>query len=182
MPGTQPPKIHVAVAKERLYLEVEPRATHDASLVAESLVANFLAYHPDHPQIVMNLGSCVLVDSTFAGWMLRLRRRLSELDGRTIISACSEQCRSTLNTMGLTSFFAFEQIEPPQQTQEITCDGLDEDSPEAIELMLRAHEDLAETSPNNKETFKPVADLLRRELDKKHDADDRNEGGGPAQS
>jgi anti-anti-sigma regulatory factor len=163
MSGSNLPEVGCAADGLRLYLAFDGGATHRTSLTAERLVSRFLAGGPDRPTLILDLDGCMWVDSTFAGWMIGLRQRLSEVGGCLILSGCSGACRSSLEVMGLTSLFEFRALPRPPQMERVPCPEEGADEP-TIEFMLEAHQKLAEVSPENREVFARIAEELRREL------------------
>jgi anti-anti-sigma regulatory factor len=147
-----------------LYLGFHGGATYRVVPAAEQLVSDFIAAHSDHPVIVLRLAECGWIDSTFAGWMLRLRRRLADLTGaRLVLSDCPPDCRATLDTMGVVRLFEFGSIAEPGQTWSMSVSGSDSDDVPMLDLMLRAHEELAGATPDSRRVFEPIAEMLRRQ-------------------
>ncbi len=167
MPTSGPQHIHYAITGAQLYLGFEGSATHRVSLASEHLVADFIALNLPRETVVVDLGACRYLDSTFAGWMIRLHQRLKHADGRLILSRCPETCWANLQVMGLTSLFEFEDTPTPPQTRRISCCDPEETDAEAIEFMLHAHENLAGVNDRNRQVFTPITDTLREELDKR---------------
>lgn len=169
MPQLHTPRIRYATMGAQLYLAIEGSATQRASLAAEHLAADFVRVSPPRPTIVLDLQGCEYLDSTFAGWMIRLHRQMGQAGGRLVVSRCPETCRRELEVMGLVSLFQFSTMTAPHETRQCTCPDLDLSGAEALEFMLHAHEDLAEVDEHNADVFKPIADMLRTELDKTAD-------------
>ncbi len=167
MVKTSPPQIGFVAEGDHLYIACQQRATRETSLTGENLVTDLLLEKPAHPFVILDLDGCEWIDSTFAGWMVKVRQRLHEANGRLVISRCPRTCRSSLETMGLTMLFGFEDIAPPENLRQVSCQPGEDVDPETVEFMLHAHEDLAGSSPAAQETFAPIADLLRQELLKK---------------
>lgn len=172
MTNVVPPQIGVAAVPERLFLAFRHRATHEVSLAAETLVTDYFAVSTAEDfRIVLDLRECDVLDSTFAGWMLKLRRRCTERRGGVVVSGCSASCRGALDVMGLSELFPQEAAERPGELQWSQLPGIDEGDPEAIEFMLGAHEDLADVNDNNRRVFRPIAELLRRELERRQSSE-----------
>lgn len=167
MSDSSPLHIRYADEEKTLHLCFERAATHRVSTAAEHLVCDFLGHGPPEPQVVLNLAECEFLDSTFAGWMIKLRQRLNQAGGRVVVSRCPEGCRSSLATLGLVSLFEFDDVAPPPRLGSVTCQDPDEVDAETIEMMLHAHEDLSHVSPENERTFSPVTNTLREELKKR---------------
>jgi anti-anti-sigma factor len=167
MPTRVPVYVHHAIHDSQLYLAFEGAASHRVSLAIEHLAADFLDHHPSKPEVVLDLAACSFLDSTFAGWMIMLQKRVKQAGGRVVVSRSSEPCRSNLPMLGLTSLFEFAAVPPPGPTERMACDD-DATDAEAIEVMLHAHEDLAAVNADNERVFTPIADTLRRELQKRN--------------
>lgn len=162
MSALEPPIIAYAAVGSQLYILFDGSATHRVSLTAEQLVGEFLASNPTHPVAILDLDGCTWVDSTFAGWMIRLQQRLARGGGRVVISNCCENCLSALEVMGLKALFDFQPVSTPD-LHRIACpeEGTNVDT---LEFMLDAHERLADVSPENRRVFARIAEELRREL------------------
>jgi hypothetical protein len=163
MPDSGPSSVAYCTVDNRLYLTFEGGATHRASLTAEPIVYDFLATNPTTPQIVLDMDGCPWIDSTFAGWMVRVRQRAAAVQGVTVVSRCPDACRTSLDVMGLKPLFCFSDMTPPGELAECpyTAEGADAAT---IDFMLQAHEELADASPDNRERFGHVAEKLREEL------------------
>lgn len=161
---TESVHIQHATAERQLYLAFDQRATHEAALAAEALTEAFLASNPPQPTVVLDLAAGRLLDSTFAGWMLKLRRLCYQHEGRVVVSHCSTACRGTIDLLGLTALFDFEDVTPPENLQQVVCAPSGDSGPQAVEFVMQTHEHLADVSRENQETFAPVVDVLRDEL------------------
>lgn len=167
MTPPQPLQIEYAARDSQLFIAFEGHATHQASLAAEHIVAGFLDAQSQPPMIILDLAGCAWVDSTFSGWMIRLRQRTGARHGEVVISHCPPACLSSLTTMGLTALFHFAELERPPDLCSLLCEP-EAVTPASIEFMLEAHESLASTSPANQRVFGRIAEQLRRELSHRH--------------
>lgn len=122
MSDTSTPRVRYNVGDTCLYLTVAGSACHQTSLVGEHLATEFLAQNPPEPTLVLDLDACGFLDSTFAGWMIRLYRRLKAVGGRLVVSRCAGRCRADLEMMELTSLFDFEDA-PPDGGARSAVDG-----------------------------------------------------------
>lgn len=166
MSGSASAHVRYAATKERLYVAVCGDATHRISLTVEYLVCEFLATEPAQPEMVLDLEGCAWIDSTFAGWMIKLRKRLAAVRGQVLVSRCPKAARDSLEVMGLARLFDFRDVPAPAKTSQIDCsdEHLDADT---IAFMLEAHQGLADLNPDNKRRFTPITESLRRELRKR---------------
>lgn len=158
-----PSHLGCATTSDQLYLALACGANHRASLTGERLASEFLEHAPPHPVVVLDLDGCRWIDSTFAGWMIKLRQRLSARGGALIVSHCQESCRASLQIMGLTKLFELRDVAPPATIRPVACveEGSD---PETIAFMVEAHQRLADVSPEHQREFSHIAEELRREL------------------
>jgi anti-anti-sigma regulatory factor len=168
MPGSDSPRVRYAAAPGQLYIAFHDGAVHKASVTAEKLVEGFLSGAPQTPAVILDLSSAGWLDSTFAGWMIRVSRRVAPLGGSVVVSRCPEGCRSSLDVMGLTDMFSFVDVEAPPGLTEQVCPEFAADAG-TIALMAEAHELLADVSPENERVFRRIAEALRRELEDKSD-------------
>ncbi|MBN2445494.1 MAG: STAS domain-containing protein [Phycisphaerae bacterium] len=147
-----------------LYLGFEQRATQQTCPTGSRLVEDYLTGQAEQsPRITIDLGSCTWVDSTFAGWIIMLHRRLSP--GKCVrIANCSDACLDSLQRLRMDKLFEFVDIAPPGATRKVACAVGEKPSPADLELMLRAHEELAALGGDNARVFTPIVETLRREL------------------
>lgn len=163
MSALDPPRIAYATLGAQLYILCDGSATHRVSLAADQLVTEFLTTNPAAPVVLLDLNGCSWVDSTFAGWMIRLRQRVTRGNGRVVVANCSAACLSSLGVMGLCSLFEFCNVTPPPKLERVACPEEGADA-ETLKFMLAAHEHLADVSPENRRVFARIAGELRREL------------------
>ena len=166
MSPEEPLHIRYVVTGVQLYVAFNAGATHRVSLAAERITREFLADDPEQPVVVLDLDGCAWVDSTFAGWMINLRQRVAQADGRLIVSRCPQACLDSLDVMGLTALFEFETMTPPGEMKHVVCPDEATDA-DTIEFMLDAHQRLIDVNPANKRAFTPLAAKLRSELKKR---------------
>lgn len=126
--------------------------------------------------IVLDLGECTGMDSTFMGTLAGIGRRLMGLGGRLQIAYSSEHNRSLLETLGLDALL---DIEPPAAVWRgkmeeyrklltpVDNDGVILKGREQAMHVLGAHQVLSEMNESNAEKFKGVVDGLSQEIDNK---------------
>jgi len=131
-------------------------------------------------RIVVDLSDCVGMDSTFMGVLAGLAFRLKKKNnGRLYMINLSSRTRGLLSTLGLDQLVetCMAGATPPEfdnvfsQGRDMNALAADESSRrETAEMMLEAHENLVEVSPENLPRFKDVLTFLREDI-KKADAD-----------
>lgn len=159
------PEIVFGSSEGGLYLGFGGWATHRVCQTADRLVADYLAAHRDQPKVVLDLSDCGWVDSTFAGWLLGLRKRLGPHPDRgLLLSGCSDRCRDSLDKMHLGAMFEYVDVARPEEVGVVACEGSDTPDKETLELMAQAHQQLASLDGENQAVFGPIADMLQRQL------------------
>jgi len=161
MPGDSR-AIGVGTLDGGLYLHVRGESTRAVCATADRVAGDFLATQPPTPRITIDLAGSDWVDSTFAGWLAGVYKRLGETRERVRLLHCSKGCRGSLERMRLAALFTFPARAAPPALREVPL--LDESASEQAlhALMLRAHEELALVDDENARIFKPIADMLRR--------------------
>lgn len=134
--------------------------------------------------ILIDLGACAGMDSTFMGVIAGLAMRLKKAPGGQVTLAnVSDRLAGLLSTLGLDLIVRV--IPVGQRDPELSGllnhdEGLKAISPAATPgeqtaaLMLEAHEDLVKASPANLPKFKNVLDFLREDVARKPSATDRS--------
>ena len=164
--GADSPEIAVGTVRGGLYLGLLGRATQRTCPTADRLVNDYLASRPQPPVVVLDLSGCDWVDSTFAGWLLGLNKRMSHVaNGEMCVAGCGDRCRASLDRMGLADLFKFAELEAPSETQMIRCTTSDQPSAAELKLMLAAHEALVALGPENERIFAPIVATLRSQLE-----------------
>lgn len=135
--------------------------------------------------IVIDLGACTGMDSTFMGTLAGVGRRLSALGGQLQIADPGEKCRNQLESLGLDGLL---EIEPPVavwrgkmeecrlQLIPVDEDGVARKGVEQARHVLNAHVVLSDISESNAEKFKGVVDILSEDLKDKGIQDAGSEG------
>jgi len=160
------PQLYVGTVAGGFYVGLNGRATQRVCPTADKLVADYLAGQPTGPCITLDLTDCLWVDSTFAGWLIGLRKRLQRVAGaRLLLAGCSERCRGSFDKMRISALFDFVPAEQPSDVTEVTCSGSDRPDKTTLQLMASAHEELAAVDEANQRIFTPVATLLRHQIE-----------------
>ncbi len=161
----QAPELGVGSAGGGLYLALNGRATQRVCTTADQVVSHYLAAHQAQPSITLDLTDCAWVDSTFAGWLVGLRERLKRTaGGKLCLVGCSPRCQASFAKMRIAALFEFTAAHPPEHVRPVPCGGSDRPGRDTLEIMVRAHEQLAAIDEENRAVFAPVAELLRRQL------------------
>jgi anti-anti-sigma regulatory factor len=162
--GADSPSLRVGYLPSGLYVHVNGRATQRLCPTLERLVQTYVQAQPKQPTVTLDLDGCVWADSTFAGWLLALRRQLHPVAGHLCLANVSDRCRASLARMQIHELFEYAAAGPPAQTSVINCTTGDRPDREMLEIMLRAHESLAAVGGENARVFDPVVAVLRKQL------------------
>lgn len=130
--------------------------------------------------LVVDLGGCTGMDSTFMGTLAGLATRLSAQSGALQIAEADSRSRRSLEDLGLD--FLME-IDPPEAPWRGSIARIRETltSPEAesagrmerTKHVLEAHQTLSNANERNAQTFSGVVSMLESELAEKQAADER---------
>ncbi len=174
-------QLDVTLREDTAYLRLRGRGSFKISKPLKEFGVHAVAQHVT--RIVLDLGECIGMDSTFmgvlAGLAFRLRRKN---DGALYLINLSPRTRGLLATLGL------DQLVVPCMVGETPPDFVDvfqqanalETLPESeatrqetASMMLEAHENLVDILPENRPRFKDVLTFLREDLKKfEQDASD----------
>ncbi len=119
---------------------------------------------------VIDLGGCVMMDSTFMGTMAGVALRLKELGhGHLHVVHCGKRSRDLLTGLGLDQLFTIHSNGAPAPECEVlpadeNSAPLQQNREEQKRDMLHAHEALCEVAPENLSKFKDVLDYLKQDL------------------
>ena len=165
--GADSPEITVGTVEGGLYIGMLGRATQRTCPTADQLVNDYLSSRPQQPIVVLDVTGCDWIDSTFAGWLIQLTKRMGRAaGGRLVISGCSERCRRSLEKMRLVELLELADLAAPEEVQAVACTTGDTPGKDELKLMLEAHEALAAVGPENEQVFTPIATMLRGQLEK----------------
>lgn len=130
--------------------------------------------------LVVDLGACTGMDSTFMGTLAGLAARLSVVDGGTLqIADASERNRRSLEDLGLD--FLME-IDPPaadwrgkvdEIRKALKAPGIGVSQGNQARHVLEAHQVLSQANESNARKFSTVVNLLEAELEEKQGAAER---------
>ncbi len=163
--GADTPEVHVGTIEDGLFIGLNGRATQRVCPTINRLVEAYLTSPPTAVSVTLDLSGCNWVDSTFAGWLVAVQRRLAKHPGaRLLLAHASERCRASLDRLNIEHRFEFNFTPPPANARPIPCTSSDRPSRPDMELMLRAHEELAAVNEQNGRVFGPVVELLKRQL------------------
>ena len=116
----------------------------------------------DVPAVYVDLAQCTYMDSTFIGLLVAIDRRLQKgSGGRLHVMQPSTECLQLFRQLGLQELFVLDPVpaQPPAEMKELTGAA----GRPGADFILRAHEELMETSEEARKKF----GLLREQLEGK---------------
>ena len=160
--------IQAGVCGPSVWVKVEGKGSFLNSDNLKEFACEMLGH--GYREFVVDLASCVTMDSTFMGTMARLAFRLRELGhGHLHIVHCGSRNQQLLSRLGLDRIFDIDanggslpDCGPVEQT--LVAQSPEERKKTQTKSMLEAHEALCEAAPENVLRFKDVLDFLRQEL------------------
>lgn len=161
--GSDAASIEVGTLEGALYIGVMGRATQRICPTATQVVNDYLTAHGTTISVVLDTTGCDWVDSTFAGCLVGLRKRLGG-GGKVKLAGCNQACRGSLARMKLDTLVEFVDVEPPANRQALTCVTGDRPTHDEIALMLEAHRELAGIDEDNAKVFGPIVTMLEEQL------------------
>jgi anti-anti-sigma regulatory factor len=149
-----------------LYVRFGGEATSESCRAADRLVRDYVETHGETPVVVVDLADCGWVDSTFAGGMVGLHKRLRACGdlAELRLAELSAEGRASLEKMHLTSLLKCGACRPPTHMRALECDAQTAPDREAVALMARAHRELARVDEENRRVFEPIAVMLEAQL------------------
>lgn len=128
----------------------------------ETLLAR-LEESSDIPAVYVDLAPCTYMDSTFIGLLVAMDRRLQKgSGGRLHVMHPSRECLDLLRQLGLQEILVIDQgpTQPPDGMKELISSA----GRPGADFILRAHEELMETSEEARKKFGLLRDQLERKL------------------
>ncbi len=176
MPDAAPStdRVWVAIHKQVALVRVEGRGSFKSSTALKEFGRT--AIGAGCVKAVLDMGSCVGMDSTFMGTLAGLATRLRQREnGGMVLLNLNPRVRGLVATLGLDRLVeAYETGSTPESLQGLAAlsdqlRALDTD-PAARDVitrtMIEAHEHLVELTPENLPRFKDVLTYLREDLNR----------------
>lgn len=122
---------------------------------------------PAPENLYVDLSSCEYMDSTFMGLLVGFNKRLLRAAERPItVLGANDTCTKLLKTIGIARMIVMsdEAVPFPERLSPIGGETAADAG-----LLLTAHDDLIELSPENERRFSALRTILAQEADKKAD-------------
>jgi anti-anti-sigma factor len=160
----------VALEGQDAFVKVEGRGSFKISPSLKQFAEDCM--QRDVHRVVLDMSSCIGMDSTFMGVLAGVATRLKKANqGEVILFNLSPRTRGLLATLGLDQLVqAYETGSCPEDLTGVTpATALDTNASQidTARTMLEAHEKLCEVDPENRLRFKDVLTYLRDDVQKK---------------
>lgn len=169
-----PDKLQVAIVGDAGYVRVIARGSYRISSAMKEF--GIAAIEQGVSRIILDMAECVGMDSTFMGVIAGVAFRLKKKSGGEVVMVnLSPRTRGLLGTLGLDQLVKpFMAGAIPKDIEAILdgCKRLEDVQNgertrlETAEMMLEAHENLIELTPENLPRFKDVLTFLREDVQK----------------
>jgi len=140
--------------------------TAAVSTELRELVLGRLTQAPAPPVLAVDLSRCDYMDSTFMGLLVGFHMKYKTLTGRPLtIRRPSPECVKLLSGLGILKLMTQDSTQegPGDEAWLVVGSGR---SPNT-EVLLTAHRNLSELSPENEKKFSVLQSILEKELEKK---------------
>lgn len=155
---------------QTITFQVEGRATMHQSPLVRRFAEQCLA--AGATVLRMDLRHCTLMDSTFLGTLLFLKRMIDRQgQSEFALISPSPQCCRLLQQMRLDKVFPMVTVEEPAASAWTELKSTPEDINVFKRNVVQAHQELARLEGPAGETFRELADQLARELESEKKAD-----------
>ena len=156
-------KILVASGNDVAQVRVIGRATLQASQSLRDFGLEMIAANVS--RILVNLGECEGMDSTFMG-ILAMTARRSSANGECCVEIVNadDNLKMLLDTLGLTRLFSFTHTATTADDWTTLCNTVADDGVEQQQTILKAHEALMDADVGNVPKFKEVVEFLKQDL------------------
>lgn len=147
-------------APARMTLDIDGPATMLEGATVEQTATEHFA--DGTRALRIDLRDCTMMDSTFSGTLLSLKRHLEAIGGELVLVSPSEPVLEVLRLMGLESFYRVDvadRVEGPWQP----VTAVRPEAGELERLVLESHELLADVPGPAGREFRAVVEELRRD-------------------
>lgn len=154
--------IYLKILEGRVYIRAEGHVTAVLCADLRDKVYKFLAADGIPQGIVLDLSRCDYMDSTFMGVIVSMNKKLRTRSGQSLVlQDPTPECMGLLKNLGILKLLTVGSVAvdfPPGM------DLVSEKKSADSELVYTAHEELSQISPENRNKFKVLQDILRQEL------------------
>ncbi len=152
-----------------LFVRAQGHITAAVSTDLRDLVLNRLSHPPVPPLLAVDLAACDYMDSTFMGLLVGFHKKYKQLTGRALtIIRPSPECLKLLTGLGILKLMTV--ASGPDTVPPEAWKPIHPRKGPAAEVLLKAHQDLSELSPDNDRKFSALRSVLEQQVEKPEDS------------
>lgn len=155
--------LDVATQEEFLVVRVGGLGDMHVAVTLQALVQDWA--REGCRRVLLDLGPCESIDSTFMGNLVCLASRLEEQGGDLTVYNLGPHCRDQLDLLGAGAFLRLRADGDFENLEYTRMPPVVGDARRRVELIRDAHACLCRLSETNRERFGPFLETLGRELD-----------------
>lgn len=149
-----------------LFIRAEGHITAAISTDLRELILNRLSQPPAPPLLGADLSQCDYMDSTFMGLLVGFHKRYKALTGKTLtLLRPTEECLKLLTGLGILKLMTV--VTGPEPVSPEAWNNLRAQQNPNPEVLLNAHRNLSELSPENAQKFSTLETVLEHQVEKK---------------
>ena len=149
-----------------LFILAQGHITAAVSSDLRELIMGRLSQAPVPPLLAVDLSGCDYMDSTFMGLLVGFHKRYKTLTSRALtILRPSPECVKLLHGLGILKLMTVVVDPMPSEPNQWT--NLRASQTPTPEVLLNAHKNLSELSPENEKKFSLLQSVLEQQVEKK---------------
>ena len=149
-----------------LFIRAQGHITAAISTDLRELILDRLTKAPAPPLLAADLSECDYMDSTFMGLLVGFHKRYKVLTGRPLtILRPTPECTKLLTGLGILKLMTLVVGDQPESP--VAWTDLRASHSPTTEVLLNAHRNLSEISPENEKKFSALQSVLEQQLEKK---------------
>lgn len=158
--------VNVAIRGKTAFVRVQGRGTFKVGPALKEF--GMAAIDRGCDRILVEMGQCTGMDSTFMGTMAGLAARIGKQNGALKLVNANEKNKFLIKMLGLRTLVQFEEGDSREEPMPGVSESLAEETVkhELTRAMVEAHEVLVDVAPENVIKFKDVLEFLREDLKK----------------
>ncbi|MBN1798993.1 MAG: STAS domain-containing protein [Spirochaetales bacterium] len=147
---------------EIIYIKAAGHITANNCYILRKRIFNRLDKDPPVKEIYADLADCSYMDSTFIGILIGINKKFKSSYGKKINIVCpSTECCKLFEGLGITKLL---HLEDTSVDLPLNMEIISHHQKPSTTMLLDAHEDLMETSDENKNKFKLLKEILEKKL------------------
>lgn len=165
--------LYFKVLDNLLFIKAQGHITAALCVDLREKVTQRLAASPVLDGILVDLFECDYMDSTFMGLLVGFNKKFKASAGKPItICRPSEDCQKLLQGLGISKLLEF--AENPVKSFPKDMELVSQIKSPTTEILLNAHQNLSELSPENERKFSILQTVLKNQLEKERSGENES--------